>query len=142
MDGENDRGSIPKRSAIACPCRSAPCYRLGSSVDRWMRGECAMLVVAALLAINAAVHALLVSRFGAEPHFPFSAFGLIDATLAIALLFRIPYAVSATLVLSAIALVWLTVRFNKPKRDKHLDREIWITNLGIVLFSGYLLLTD
>ncbi len=99
-----------------------------------------MLALALVLAINAAIHAFLVSRFGEEPHFPFSLFGVINAALAVALFFGVPYAVWATLFVSAIALVWLTARFNKPDRDTHLDREIWITNLGLVLFSGYLLL--
>jgi hypothetical protein len=99
-----------------------------------------MMVVAGVLAINAAVHALLVSRFGHERHFPFAFFGLIDAILAVAVFLAGRLALWPALALSTIGLVWLTVVFNRPGRDRRLDREIWITNLLIVLSSGYLLL--
>ena len=49
---------------------------------------------------------------------PFLIFAFVDVALAIAVFFVVPYALWATLALSAFGLVGLTVTFNKPDREK------------------------
>lgn len=98
-----------------------------------------MIVLAALLALDAVLHAFLIYRFGTGQNMPFLIFAFIDAALALAVLLAVPYALWATLVLSAFGLVGLTVTFNKPVREKTLDRVIWVVDAAIVLDALYLL---
>ena len=100
-----------------------------------------MMVLALLLALDAALHAFVIFRFGIEDkaNVPFLVFAFVDAALAIAVFLAVPYALWATLVLSVIGLIGLTVTFGKPQRDKTLDRVIWGADAVIVLLALYLL---
>ena len=82
------------------------------------------ILLALLLAFDAILHALVIYRYGTRDNVPFLIFAFIDAVLAIAVFLAWPYALWATLVLSAFGLVGLTVTFNKPDRDKTVDRII------------------
>jgi hypothetical protein len=42
-------------------------------------------------------------------------------------------------VLSIIGIIGLSVTFNKPARDKTLDKAIWVLDASVVLCAGYLL---
>jgi hypothetical protein len=53
-----------------------------------------------------------------------------------------PISVWATLILSAIGFIGLTVTFNKPQREKTLDRIIWVADAVVVLYAIYLLATQ
>ncbi|CAN5357408.1 hypothetical protein BH10PSE9_BH10PSE9_10270 [soil metagenome] len=111
-------------------------------LDRhWSSGHDMMTLLALLLALDAALHGFLIYRFGVSDraNIPFLVFAFVDAALAIAVFFVVPHALWATLVLSAVGLVGLTVTFNKPNREKSLDRIIWVVDLAIVLFAAYLL---
>jgi hypothetical protein len=98
-----------------------------------------MLLLAALLAVDAALHAFLVLRFGTNQNVPFLIFAFIDAALAVAVFFSVPYAIWAALILTAFGLIGLTVTFNAPQREKTLDRMIWVVDVAIVLCAAYLL---
>jgi hypothetical protein len=98
-----------------------------------------MMLLALILAIDAILHAILVFRFGTNENMPFLVFAIIDIILAIIVYLLVPYAVWATLILSAIGLIGLTVTFNKPQREKTLDRIIWVVDAVVVLYSIYLL---
>lgn len=100
-----------------------------------------VMFLALLLAVNAAVHALVIYRFGTSDraNMPFLIFAVVDAALAIAVFVAMPYALWLTLVLSLIGIVGLTVTFNTPHRDKTLDRVIWVLDAVIVLVTAYLL---
>jgi hypothetical protein len=100
-----------------------------------------MNLLVLLLVIDAALHAFLIYRFGTgdSANMPFLVFAVVDAILAIAVFLAWPYALWATLVLSAFGLAGLTVTFNKPNREKTLDRVIWVVDAVIVVFSAYLL---
>ena len=100
-----------------------------------------MNLLALLLVIDAALHAFLIYRFGTSDraNMPFLIFAFVDAILAIAVFLAWPYALWATLVLSALGLVGLSVTFNKPNREKTLDRVIWVVDAVIVVFAAYLL---
>ena len=99
-----------------------------------------MIVLALALAINAWVDGLLVSRFGDQPYAPFLVFAYVDAALAVALFFRLPYVLWATLILCAFEFVRVAITFNKAPRDKHLDKEILIADGLVVVGAAYLLI--
>lgn len=93
-----------------------------------------------LLAVNAVIHAIVVARFGLRGNNqPFLVFALIDAALAAVVFLSVRYAVWAALILSAIGFVGLNITFNKPVRDKTLDRIIWGLDAATILCAGYLL---
>jgi hypothetical protein len=101
-----------------------------------------MLVLAALLALDAVLHAWVVIRFGLadKANRPFSVFIAVYAVLAALVLFQVRYAVPITLVMSLVGLVGFTLTFNASERtDKSLDRVIWVNDLLIVLLAAYLL---
>ena len=100
-----------------------------------------MILLAVLLALDAALHAFLVFRFGTsdKANMPFLVFAFVDAALAVAVFLAVPYALWATLILSALGLIGLTVTFGKPQRDKSLDRAIWVMDAVIVVYTAYLL---
>jgi hypothetical protein len=100
-----------------------------------------MYLLAALLALDAVLHAVVILRHGLKDkaNVPFLVFMAVDAILAIVVFRQLPYALWATLLLSAFGLAGLTVTFNKPQRDKTLDKAIWVVDLVAVVVAGYLL---
>jgi hypothetical protein len=97
-----------------------------------------MILLVLLLVLSALLHGYLVVRFGAAEHTPFIVFAVIYAALALAVLLAVPYAIWATLVMSVIGLVGLTVTFNNvPQRDKTMDRVIWVVDAMVVLYTAY-----
>ena len=100
-----------------------------------------MMFLALLLALDAVLHGFVIYRFGISQraNVPFLIFAFVDAILAIAVFLAWPYALWATLALSAFGLAGLTVTFNKPDREKSLDRVIWVVDAVIVLYAAYLL---
>ena len=99
-----------------------------------------MMLLAGLLAIDTILHAVVAFRYGASgSNTPFAIFAVVDLLLLLAVYFAVPYALWATLMLSAVGLIGLTVTFNKPQREKSLDRIIWVVDLLVVLDAAYLL---
>lgn len=99
-----------------------------------------MMLLAGLLAIDTILHAVVAFRYGASgPNTPFAIFAGVDLLLLLAVYFAVPYALWATLALSVIGLVGLTVTFNNPQREKTLDGIIWVVDLLVVLDALYLL---
>lgn len=99
-----------------------------------------MSLLPVLLAANAVVHGIVVARFGVRNNNqPFLVFALVYAALAVAGYLAAPYALWAVLLLAIIGIVGLTVTFNKPIRDKTLDKVIWLLDAATILYAGYLL---
>lgn len=98
-----------------------------------------MALLVLLLALDAVLHGFLIYRFGTNQNVPFLIFALVDAILAIAVFLAWPYALWATLALSAFGLAGLTATFNKPDREKSIDRVIWVVDAVIVVCAAYLL---
>jgi len=98
-----------------------------------------MSLLALLLAIDAALHALLVYRFGIKENMSFFVYVFIYAALAVAVLLDLPFVLWLALVLSVIGIVGLTVRFNQPQRDKTIDKGIWVADLAAIVCAIYLL---
>jgi hypothetical protein len=89
-------------------------------------------ILAFVLAIDAALHGLLVYRFGVKENMSFFVYVFIYAILALAVFFAVPHVLWPTLILSLIGIVGLTVRFNQPKRDKTIDKAIWMADAAAV----------
>jgi hypothetical protein len=63
----------------------------------------------------------------------------VYAALAIAVYLSVPYALWVVLLLAGIGILGLSITFNKPVRDKTLDKIIWLLDATIVLYTAYLL---
>ena len=99
-----------------------------------------MLILIGILAANAIMHAIVVMRYGVgNNNQPFLIFTFVYAVLAFAVYFGVPYAKWAVLIMSIIGLVGLTVTFNKPIRDKTLDKVIWVLDAATVVCAASLL---
>lgn len=99
-----------------------------------------MSMLIGLLAANALLHGAVIVRFGVRANNqPFLVFGLVYAVLAVAVYLSVPHILWAAFVLSLVGIVGLTLTFNKPVRDKTFDKLIWLLDIAIVLFTGYLL---
>jgi hypothetical protein len=100
-----------------------------------------MTVLALLLLFDAALHALVIFRFGLgdKNNTPFLVYAILDLVLAVAVFFAWPYALWATLILSAIGILGLTATFSKPQREKTVDKIIWLIDALVVIGAIYLL---
>jgi len=99
-----------------------------------------MSLLLALLTTNAIVHGIVVARFGVRNNNqPFLIFAIVYAALAIAVYLSMPYALWAVLLLGVIGILGLSITFNKPVRDKTLDKIIWLLDAIVVLYTAYLL---
>ena len=99
-----------------------------------------MSLLLTFLVTNAIVHGIVVARFGVgNNNQPFLIFAIVYAVLAIAVYLSVPYALWAVLLLAVIGIVGLSITFNKPVRDKTLDKVIWLLDAATILYAGYLL---
>ena len=99
-----------------------------------------MLLPLTLLTTNAIVHGIVVARFGVRNNNqPFLIFAIVYAALAIAVYLSVPYALWAVLLLAFIGILGLSITFNKPVRDKTLDKIIWLLDATVILSTAYLL---
>jgi hypothetical protein len=100
-----------------------------------------MSLLLTLLTTNAVVHGIVVARFGIRNNNqPFLIFAIVYAALAIAVYLSVPYVLWAVLLLAVIGILGLSITFNKPVRDKTLDKIIWLLDATAILYSAYLLL--
>jgi hypothetical protein len=100
-----------------------------------------MQLLAALLALDAVLHALVIIKYGLndKANVPFLIFMFVDAILAVIVFLQLPYALWATLLLSAFGLIGLSVTFNKPQHEKTIDKAIWVVDLVVVVGAAYIL---
>jgi len=99
-----------------------------------------MSLLLTLLTTNAIVHGIVVARFGVRNNNqPFLIFAFVYAALAIAVYLSVPYALWVVLLLAVIGIVGLSITFNKPVRDKTLDKVIWLLDATTILYAAYLL---
>jgi hypothetical protein len=98
-----------------------------------------LLLLVALLALDAVLHVLIIARFGIKGNVPFLIYVFIFAAMAVAVYVSVPYALLATLVLTLLGIIGQTVNLNRITRDKTLDRVIWTNDAAILLCTAYLL---
>lgn len=98
-----------------------------------------MSLLLTLLTANAIVHGIVVARFGfRNNNQPFLTFAIVYAALAIAVYLSVPYALWMVLLLAILGILGLSITFNKPVRDKTLDKIIWLLDATVVLYTAYL----
>ncbi|HEX5840414.1 MAG TPA: hypothetical protein VFY26_21425 [Anaerolineales bacterium] len=99
-----------------------------------------MSLLLTLLTTNVIVHGIVVARFGVRNNNqPFLIFAIVYAALAIAVYLSVPYALWTVLLLAVIGILGLSITFNKPVRDKTLDKIIWLLDATVILYTAYLL---
>lgn len=99
-----------------------------------------MSLLLTLLTTNAIVHGIVVARFGVRNNNqPFLLFAIVYAALAIAVYLSVPYTLWIILLLAVIGILGLSITFNKPVRDKTLDKIIWLLDATVILYTAYLL---
>lgn len=99
-----------------------------------------MSLLLTLLTTNAIVHGIVVARFGVRNNNqPFLLFAIVYAALAIAVYLSVPYTLWIMLLLAVIGILGLSITFNKPVRDKTLDKIIWLLDATVILYTAYLL---
>lgn len=99
-----------------------------------------MSLLLTLLTTNAIVHGIVVARFGVRNNNqPFLIFAIVYAALAIAVYLSVPYTLWIMLLLAVIGILGLSITFNKPVRDKTLDKIIWLLDATVILYTAYLL---
>jgi len=96
-------------------------------------------ILAALLAVNAALHGTIIARFGVKGNEPPFAFGIAYAALAVAVFLAIPYALWATLIVSVVGVAGLTAAYAKIPHEKSVERLCWILGATIVVMTAYVL---
>jgi hypothetical protein len=97
-----------------------------------------MPLIIGLLAVNAIMHGMVVARFGVGNHNqPFLVFAVVYAALAVAGYLAVPHVLWAVLVLSTLGIVGLSVTFNRPVRDKTLDKLIWVLDAVTISCAAY-----
>ena len=99
-----------------------------------------MSLLLTLLTMNTVVHGIVVARFGVRNNNqPFLIFAIVYAALAIAVYLSVPSALWMVLLLAVIGILGLSITFNKPVRDKTLDKIIWLLDATVILYTAYLL---
>jgi hypothetical protein len=99
-----------------------------------------MSLLLIFLITNAILHGIVVAGFGVgNNNQPFLLFAIVYAALAIAVYLSVPYALWAVLLLAFIGILGLSITFNKPIRDKTLDKIIWLLDATVILYTAYLL---
>jgi hypothetical protein len=99
-----------------------------------------MSLLLTFLIINAIVHGIVVARFGVKNNNqPFLIFVIVYAALAVVVYLSVPYALWAVLLFAVIGILGFSITFNKPVRDKTLDKVIWLLDATVVLYTSYLL---
>lgn len=96
-------------------------------------------VLAAILAMNAVLHGIIVARFGVKGNEPPLGFGIAYAALAVAVFLAVPYALWATLLVSIVGVAGLTVAFAKIPHEKSVERLCWALGVITIVFVAYLL---
>ena len=96
-------------------------------------------ILGLLLAVNAALHVLIVYRYGVKENIAFLVYAFIDAALAIGVFLAAPYVLWLTLILTAIGFVGQIVNLNRLKREKTIDWAIAAADAATLLCTLYLL---
>ncbi len=99
-----------------------------------------MTLLSLLLVLNAALHGLIVWRFGIRGNEPPAVFGLIYAALALAVFSGWFYGIVSTLVVTTVGLAGLTLNFRKLRHDTTIEKIIILLGLAIIAYASHLLL--
>ena len=99
-----------------------------------------MTLLSFLLLVNAVLHGIIIGRFGIKGNEPPAVFGLLYAVLAIAVFLGWAYGVLATLVVTTVGLLGLTLGFRKLQHDTTVEKIIFVVGAAILAYAAYLFL--
>ncbi|MDH5301909.1 MAG: hypothetical protein OEW58_11160 [Gammaproteobacteria bacterium] len=99
-----------------------------------------MTLLTFLLATNAALHAIIIGRFGIKGNEPPALFGILYAVLAIVTYSEWAHAIIATLIVTTVGLVGLGLNFKKLQHDTTIEKIIIVVGIVILASAGTLLL--
>lgn len=95
-----------------------------------------MTLLIGLLVANAALHAVIVVRFGIKGNEPPAVFGLLYAGLALAGLLGWAHTPLATLIVTAVGLVGLAVNYKKLKHEATVEKIIFVVGAAILVAAA------
>lgn len=98
-----------------------------------------MTLLSLLLLGNAALHGVIVGRFGLQGNAPPVVFGIFYAGLALAVLGGWVHAALAALVVTAVGLVGLALNFKKLQHDTTVEKIIFVVGAATFACAAYLL---
>jgi hypothetical protein len=98
-----------------------------------------MLLLAAMLAVAAILHGIIIARFGVKGNEPPLVFGIVYAALAVAVFLAMPYAVWAMLILTLVGIAGLTAAFKRIAHEKSIERVIWVLDAAVIAVAAYLI---
>ena len=99
-----------------------------------------MTLLSVLLFLNAALHGVIVGRFGIKGNAPPAVFGLLYAGLALAVVSGWPHGGLATLIVTAVGLAGLAANFKKLQHDTTVEKIIFVVGATILATTAYLFL--
>jgi hypothetical protein len=99
-----------------------------------------MMLLAVMLAVNAALHAIIIARHGIKGNEPPAAFGVLYAVLALAAFAGSTWVPSAAVLVTAIGLLGLAINFRKLTHDTMIEKIIFGVGAAVILVAAYLLL--
>ena len=98
-----------------------------------------MPLLAALLALDAVLHAVVVARHGFRGNLAFAVFAFVYVALALGVLFETPHALRVSLVVTAAGMAALTFAMRTRPTTRAIDRAIWLNDGAVLICGGYLL---
>lgn len=98
-----------------------------------------MLILSLLLVANAALHGVIVWRFGIQGNEPPAIFSLIYSSLAMAAFSGWTYGAIATLLVTAVGLIGLTFNFRKLQHETTIEKIIFGFGLVIITRATFLI---
>jgi hypothetical protein len=99
-----------------------------------------MTLLCLLLFGNAALHGVVVGRFGLKGNEPPAVFGVLYAGLALAVLNGWSYAPLLALVVTAVGLLGLTLNFKKLQHESTVEKNILVVGAATLAWGAYTLL--
>ena len=99
-----------------------------------------MTLLSLSLFANAALHGVIIGRFGIKGNEPPAVFGLVYAGLALAAFHGWVHAPLTVLIVTAVGLLGLAVNFKKLQHEKTVEKIIFVVGGAILTCAAYLLL--
>ena len=97
-----------------------------------------MLLFAALLALDAVLHAVVVARHGFKGNLAFAVFAFVFVGLALGVLFDVDHALRMSLAVTAAGMIALTFAMRTRPTTRAIDRAIWLNDGAVLICGGYL----
>jgi len=98
-----------------------------------------MMPLGLLLLINAALHGVIIGRFGIKGNEPPAVFGLVYGGLALAAFGGWAHTPLVVLIVTALGLVGLAANFKKLQHETTVEKLIFVVGGSLLAYAAYLL---